>query len=58
MTTVTSRDHRTFTLEVTTTARGRTVRASGRLLVGAGADYPVWAGHVEGVGASPREVHG
>lgn len=46
MTTVTSHDHRTFALEVTTTAHGRTVRASGRLLVGAGADHPVWAGLV------------
>jgi STAS domain len=48
MTTVTSHDHRTFALEVTTTAHGRTVRASGRLLVGAGADHPVWAGLVAG----------
>jgi ABC-type transporter Mla MlaB component len=48
MTTVTSHGLWTFALEVTTTAHGRTVRAYGRLLVGAGADHPVWAGLVAG----------
>lgn len=41
--TTNTHDRSAFALDVRATPRGRLVRASGRLLVGAGADHPAWA---------------
>lgn len=41
--TTTSHATHSFGLDVSATPSGRVVRASGRLIVGAGADHPAWA---------------